>query len=45
VEDGVDKDDKPKYKTVTSDRIINNTSPIWTKAPLDLKDEDYLEVL
>jgi molecular chaperone HtpG len=42
VEDGVDKDDKPKYKTVTTDRIINNTSPIWTKAPLELKDEDYL---
>lgn len=41
-EDGVDKDNKPKYKTVTSDRIINNTSPIWTKAPLELKDEDYL---
>jgi molecular chaperone HtpG len=42
VEDGVDKDDKPKYKTVTTDRIINNTSPVWTKAPLELKDEDYL---
>ncbi len=42
VEDGVDKDNKPKYKTVTTDRIINNTSPIWTKAPLELKDEDYL---
>jgi len=42
VEDGVDKDDKPKYKTVTCDRIINNTSPIWAKAPIDLKDEDYL---
>jgi len=42
VEDGVDKDNKPKYKTVTRDRIINNTSPIWTKAPLELKDEDYL---
>ncbi len=42
IEDGVDKDDKPKYKTVTTDRIINNTSPIWTKAPLELKDEDYL---
>jgi molecular chaperone HtpG len=42
VEDGVDKDDKPKYKTVTTDRIINNTSPIWAKAPLELKDEDYL---
>lgn len=43
VEDGVDKDNKPKYKTVTSDRIINNTAPIWTKAPLELKDEDYLK--
>jgi molecular chaperone HtpG len=42
VEDGVDKDNKPKYKTVTIDRIINNTSPIWAKAPKDLKDEDYL---
>jgi molecular chaperone HtpG len=43
VEDGVDKDNKPKYKTVTSDRIINNTSPVWTKAPSELKDEDYLK--
>ncbi len=42
VEDGVDKDNKPQYKTVTTDRIINNTSPIWVKAPLELKDEDYL---
>lgn len=41
VEDGVDKDGKPKYKTVTSDRIINNPSPLWTKAPSDVKDEDY----
>ncbi|MBS1559470.1 MAG: molecular chaperone HtpG [Bacteroidetes bacterium] len=43
VEDGVDKDNKPKYKTVTQDRIINNTNPIWTKAPSELKDEDYLK--
>jgi molecular chaperone HtpG len=43
VEDGVDKDNKPKYKTVATDRIINNTSPIWAKAPLELKDEDYLK--
>ncbi|MFM9837884.1 MAG: molecular chaperone HtpG [Cyclobacteriaceae bacterium] len=43
VEDGVDKDNKPKYKTVTTDRIINNTSPIWAKAPVELKDEDYLK--
>jgi len=42
VEDGKDKDDKPKYKTVKVDNIINNTSPIWTKSPSDLTDEDYL---
>jgi molecular chaperone HtpG len=42
VEDGVDAEGKPKYKTVTTDRIINTTSPIWTKAPNDLKDEDYV---
>jgi molecular chaperone HtpG len=43
VEDGVDKDNKPKYKTITTDRIINNTNPIWVKAPSELKDEDYLK--
>jgi molecular chaperone HtpG len=41
VEDGVDKDGKPKYKTIKVDRIINNPSPLWTKSPNDLKDEDY----
>ncbi|HCN83086.1 MAG TPA: molecular chaperone HtpG, partial [Sphingobacteriaceae bacterium] len=40
--DGEDKDGKPQYKSVEVDNIINNTSPIWTKAPADLKDEDYL---
>lgn len=24
------------------DDVINNTQPLWTKAPADLKDEDYL---
>lgn len=43
VEDGTDKDGKPKYKTVKKDRIINNTAPVWVKAPSDLKDEDYLK--
>ncbi|MBX2944266.1 MAG: molecular chaperone HtpG [Cyclobacteriaceae bacterium] len=42
-EDGEDKEGKKKYKTVTVDRIINNTQPIWTKSPNDLKDEDYLK--
>ena len=43
VEDGVDKDGKPKYKSVKVDRIINNPDPLWTKSPKDLKDEDYLK--
>jgi molecular chaperone HtpG len=43
VEDGVDAEGKPKYKTVTSDRIINNPLPLWTKSPNELKDEDYLK--
>src|SRR6202007_8102 len=42
VEDGVDEEDKPKYKDITVDNIVNNTTPIWTKTPADLKDEDYL---
>ncbi len=41
VEDGKDKDDKPKYKTVEKDNLVNNTSPIWTKPPSELIDEDY----
>ncbi len=43
VEDGVDKEGKPNFKTVKSDRIINNPAPLWTKSPNDLKDEDYLK--
>lgn len=43
VEDGQDKEGKPKYKTVKVDRIINNPEPLWTKSPADLKDEDYLK--
>lgn len=40
--DGEDEAGKPKYKTVEVDNIINNTTPIWVKAPAELKDEDYL---
>ncbi len=43
VEDGVDDEGKPKHKTITVDRIINNPSPLWTKSPSELKDEDYLK--
>jgi len=42
VEDGVDEEGKPKYNDVEVDNIINTTNPIWTKAPADLSDEDYL---
>ncbi len=42
-EDGTDDEGKTKYKSVEVDNIINDTDPIWTKAPSDLKDEDYLE--
>lgn len=42
VPDGEDKDGKPKYKSIEVDNIINNTTPIWTKTPASLKDEDYL---
>lgn len=42
VEDGTDDEGKPKYKEIEVDNIVNNTSPIWTKSPADLKDEDYL---
>lgn len=41
-EDGTDEEGKTKYKSVEVENIINNTNPIWTKAPADLKDEDYL---
>jgi molecular chaperone HtpG len=35
-------DEKQKTKEIEVDNIINETNPIWTKAPADLKDEDYL---
>ena len=43
VEDGVDEKGETKYKSIEVDNIINNTHPIWTKSPSDLKDEDYLK--
>ena len=41
-DDGVDEEGKTKGKDVEIDNIINNTTPIWTKPPSELKDEDYL---
>lgn len=43
IEDGVDEDGKTKYKSIEVDNIVNDTNPIWTKSPSDLKDEDYLD--
>ncbi len=40
--DGEDEKGETRYKDVTVDNIINNTHPIWTKAPGELQDEDYL---
>ncbi len=42
VPDGEDAEGKPKEKEIEVDNIINNTVPIWTKQPNELKDEDYL---
>lgn len=41
--DGEDEEGKPKYKDVEVPNIINGTAPIWSKAPADLTDEDYLK--
>lgn len=41
--DGDDEEGKPKTKSVEVDKIINTTNPIWTKAPADLSDQDYLD--
>ena len=43
VEDGTDEKGEKKYKTIEVPNIINDTVPIWTKQPSDLKDEDYLK--
>jgi molecular chaperone HtpG len=42
VEDGKDEKGETQYKSVEVPNIINNTNPIWTKQPNELKDEDYL---
>ena len=42
IEDGEDETGKTIRKEIEVDNFINNTSPIWTKTPSELKDEDYL---
>ena len=41
IEGEKDKEGKPKTKEVEKPRIINNTDPLWRKAPADCTDEDY----
>lgn len=41
--DGEDKEGKPQYKSVEADNVINEAKPVWTLAPSELKDEDYLQ--
>ena len=43
VEDGKDKDGNTQYKTVKVNNIVNETEPLWVKAPVDISDEDYLD--
>ncbi|MFT4738456.1 MAG: molecular chaperone HtpG [Cyclobacteriaceae bacterium] len=43
VEDGKDEEDKPKFKTVKKDNIVNDTEPLWTKNPSELSDKDYID--
>lgn len=43
VEDGEDEEGKKKWKSVDVDNIINDSTPIWTKSPSELTDEDYLK--
>ena len=32
-----------KYVDTDKDKVINNTEPLWAKAPSELKDQDYLD--
>lgn len=41
-DDGVDEEGKSKTKSIEVDNVVNNTTPIWTKAPAELTDADYM---
>ncbi len=41
IEGETDKDGNPKTKTVEKPWIINNTEPLWKKAPAESNDEAY----
>ncbi|MBS1646760.1 MAG: molecular chaperone HtpG [Bacteroidetes bacterium] len=39
--DKKDKDGNPEQKEIEVDNIISNPTPLWTKKPAELSDEDY----
>ena len=41
-ENTIEEGEGEEKTTVTTPRVINNSSPLWTKSPSELKDEDYL---
>ncbi len=41
IEGETDKDGNAKTRTVEKPWIINNTNPLWKKAPVDVNDESY----
>jgi molecular chaperone HtpG len=43
IEGEKDEHGHDKYETRQRPRIINNSNPLWKKAPVDLKEEDYLD--
>jgi len=45
IDDEENKDEKgnPKRKEIEVDNVVNDTNPLWTKKPAELKDEDYKE--
>lgn len=43
IEGETDENGKPKQKEIEKANIINNTNPLWTRKPSELKDEDYKE--
>ncbi|MDP3463563.1 MAG: molecular chaperone HtpG [Bacteroidales bacterium] len=43
IEGELDNEGKPKTKTVEKPWVINNTNPLWKKAPAESQDEEYKE--